>query len=183
VIRLAQNTGRWLLVAALAVMFVLASESDRLIGLIYGPHYQDAVWLQKYLVATVICAFLHNLAAFLMMCLRRERLLLLFYLVGLVFNLLWCALAIPLVPLWGSALAMILTKGVVALLTVSYCQRQLHLLPARPLRQVAAISLAGAAGYLLGIAWLTRELAEVLALTPLLILAWHWWRREVSSEQ
>jgi len=175
--RLARNTARWLLTAAAVLMFVLFIESDRLIGLIYGPHYQDAVWLQKYLVPTVACAFLHNLAAFLMMSMRRERLLLIFYLGGLAFNLLWCAFAIPAAALTGAALAMVFTKGLVALMTISYCQRELGLIPLRPLGQLAAAALAGACLYFLGINHLPREAAETLALAPTLTLAWHWWRQ------
>ena len=55
---------------ALVVMFVLFIESDRIIPLLYGPHYLEAVWLQKVLVVTVVFAFLHNLAAFLMISMR-----------------------------------------------------------------------------------------------------------------
>ncbi len=175
--RLARNTARWLLAAAAVLMFVLFIESDRLIGLIYGPHYREAVWLQKYLVPTVACAFLHNLAAFLMMSMRRERLLLIFYLGGLAFNLLWCAFAMPAAPLIGAALAMVFTKGVVAAMTISYCQRELGLIPLRPLAQLAAAALAGACLYFLGINYLPREAAEILALAPTLTLTWHWWRQ------
>ena len=173
---LAQNTARWLLAAALPVMFVLYIESDRLIPLIYGAQYQEAVHLQKYLVVTVAFAFLHNLAVFLMLSMRLERLLLIFYLGGLAFNLLWCSLVIPLAPLLGAALAMVLTKGGVALLTVSYAQKRLGLFPARPMKQLGVAVLSGAALYLGSFAYLPRELAEVLALAPLLGLVWSWWR-------
>lgn len=176
--QLAQNTARWLLAAAFLVMFVLYIESDRLITLIFGSHYRDAVWLQKYLVVTVACGFLHNLAAFLMISMRLERLLLIFYLAGLVFNLLWCALVIPLTPLVGAALAMVLTKGGVALMTVSYCQRRLGLFSRQTSLQLGAAALGGVLLYLSGITSLPREVAEALALLPTLVLAWHWWRRE-----
>ena len=173
---LAQNTARWLLAAALPVMFVLFIESDRLIPLVYGSQYQEAVHLQKYLVVTVAFAFLHNLAAFLMISMNLERLLLIFYLGGLAFNLLWCSLVIPLTPLLGAALAMVLTKGAVALLTVSYSQRRVALFQAKPMKQLGVAVLGGTALYLLGRGHLPRELAEALALAPLLYLAWHWWR-------
>ena len=175
---LAQNTARWLLAAALPLMFFLAVESDRLIILIYGPHYQDAVWLQKYLVLTVICGFLHNLAALLMISMRRERLLLVFYLSGLAVNLLACRLLIPVIPLMGAALAIILTKVTVASLTVSYGQRHLSLIPKQPLRQLTGAALAGLLAYFLTHPFLPREAAEALALAPTLLLAFHWWRQE-----
>ena len=72
--RLAQNTARWLLAVALMVMFFLFFESDRLVTLVFGPRYQEAIWLQKVLVFTVAFAFLHNLAATLMISMQLPRL-------------------------------------------------------------------------------------------------------------
>jgi O-antigen/teichoic acid export membrane protein len=175
---LAQNSARWLLAAALPVMFVLFIESDRIIPLIYGAQYQEAVQLQKYLAVTVVCGFLHNLAAFLMISMRRERLLLMFYLGGLTLNLVWCSLVIPLAPLPGAALAIVLTRGGVALLTVTFSQRHVGLFQAGTLKQLGAAGLGGAALYLLGFHYLPRELAEALALAPIAGLAWRWWRAE-----
>jgi len=175
--RLAQNTARWLLAAALPLMFLLAVESDRLIILIYGPRYQDAVWLQKILVATIICGFLHNLAALLMISMRRERLLLVFYLSGLLVNLLACNLLIPTLTLLGAALAIILTKVAVASLTVSYCQRQINLIPRGPFFHLVLAAGAGLLGYFLTKPLLPREVAEALAVAPILALAFHWWRQ------
>ena len=172
---LAQNTARWLLASSLVIMFVLFIESDRIITLIYGPNYPQAIWLQKVLVVTVAFAFMHNLAAFLMISMNLQRLLLVFYLAGLVFNLLWCTLVIPRAPLMGAALAMVLTKGGVAILTVSYCQRRLGLIPRRPLLQLGLATLAGALLYFLGNGRLPREAAEVLALAPTLGLTVRWW--------
>jgi len=173
---LARNTARWLLAAALVVMFVLFIESDRIITLIYGPNYQEAIWLQKFLAVTVVFAFMHNLAAFLLISMRLQRLLLIFYLGGLAFNLLWCTLAIPRLPLLGAALAMVFTKGGVAFLTVSFCQRRLRLLPRRSLLQLGFAILLGALFYLAGRGHLPREAAELLALAPTLSLAaWWWW--------
>lgn len=175
--RLAQNTLRWLLAAALPVMFILFIESDRLIPLVFGPRYPEAVWMQKCLVITVAFAFLYNLAAFLIYSMGLPRLLLIFCLSGLVLNLLWCSLAIPRIPLLGGALAMVLTKGAVALMAVAYCQRRIALIPWGALRQLGVAALAGAALYWGGIGYLPREAAEALALAPILGLAWHWWRR------
>jgi O-antigen/teichoic acid export membrane protein len=178
---LAQNTARWLLAAALVVMYVLFIESDRIIPLVYGPNYPEAIWLQKILVAAVVFAFMHNLAAFLMISMRLERLLLVFYLSGLAFNLLWCTLVIPRAPLVGAALAMVLTKGGVACLTVPYCQRRLKFMPRRSLIQLGVAVLVGALLYLWGHVHLPREVAEGLALAPTLLLAGHWWLRKDES--
>jgi O-antigen/teichoic acid export membrane protein len=181
---LAQNTARWLLAAAMVVMFVLFIESDRIITLIYGPNYAEAIWLQKLLAVTVVFAFMHNLAALLMISMRLQRLLLIFYLSGLAFNLVWCTLVIPRAPLLGAALAMVLTKGGVALLTVSFCQRRLGLILSRPLLQLGLTVLLGALLYLLGRGLLPREAAEALALAPTLLLAARWWlrREEIPGE-
>ena len=182
--QLAQNTARWLLAAAMVVMFVLFIESDRIITLVYGPNYPEAIWLQKLLAVTVVFAFMHNLAALLMISMRLQRLLLIFYLGGLAFNLVWCTLVIPRAPLLGAALAMVLTKGGVAILTVSFCQRRLGLILRRPLLQLGLTVLLGALLYLLGHGRLPREAAEALALAPTLLLAGRWWRRrgEIPGE-
>jgi O-antigen/teichoic acid export membrane protein len=158
-------------------MFVLFIESDRIITLVYGPNYPEAIWLQKLLAVTVVFAFMHNLAAFLMISMRFQRLLLFFYLGGLAFNLAWCTLVMPRAPLLGAALAMVLTKGGVACLTVSFCQRRLGLMPRRPLLQLGLAVLAGALLYLLGHGRLPREAAEGLAMAPTLVLAGRWWLR------
>jgi O-antigen/teichoic acid export membrane protein len=173
--QLAQNTARWLMAAALVVMFVLFIESDRIVTLVYGAHYGEAIWLQKILVVTVAFAFFHNLAAFVMISMRLERLLLVFYVGGLGFNLLWCSLAIPRMPLLGAALAMVLTKGGVAACTISFCQRRLGLLPRRALLQLGSAVLAGALIYLLGHNRLSRAVTEILTLAPVLIVAGNWW--------
>ncbi|MGA7576835.1 MAG: oligosaccharide flippase family protein [Desulfobaccales bacterium] len=174
--RLAQNTARWLLTAALVVIFVLFIESDRLIPLIFGPRYPDAVWLQKILVFTVAFAFLHNLAAYLMISMQLERQLLAFYLIGLAINLTWCSLVIPLTPLLGTALAMVVTKGGVAALTVGFCQWRLGLIPPKPSLRLALTALAGGLLYLITTGRLPRELVEALALAPTLALAFYWWK-------
>jgi O-antigen/teichoic acid export membrane protein len=178
--RLAQNTARWLLTAAMVMMFVLFIESDRLIPLLFGPHYQKAIWLQKVLVPTVAFAFLHNLAAFLMISMGLTRLLLVFYLSGLAVNLLWCSLVIPMTPLLGAALAMVVTKGTVASLTVGFCQWRLGLFPKKPLLHLTLAALAGALLYLATVGHLLRGLAEFLALAPTLALAFSWWKSEKS---
>ncbi len=110
------------------------------------------------------------------MSMKLERFLLILYLGGLFFNLCWCSLVIPAAPLLGAALAMILTKGGVAILTITFCQRRLRMIPGQPLAQFTAAALTGILLYLLASGLLPREAAEALALTPALSLTWHWWR-------
>ena len=107
-----------------------------------------------------------------------SRLLLIFYLTGLVINLLWCSLVIPRTPLLGSALAMVVTKGGVAALTVGFCQWRLGLILKKPLLHLVMAALAGVLLYLAAAGRLPRELAEALALAPILALTFHWWRSE-----
>jgi len=176
--RLAQNTARWLITAALLVMFFLYVESDRLVPTVFGSRYQEAAWLQKIMAPTVLFSFLHNLAAFLMISMQQSRLLLFFYLTGVVINLLWCSLVIPLTPLLGSALAMVVTKAGIATLTVGFCQWRLGLIQKKPLLFLTATALGGILLYLAAGPHLPRELAETLGLAPTLTLAFFWWRSE-----
>ena len=179
--RLAQNTARWLLAVALLVMFALFIESDRLIPLIYGPKYPEAVWLQRYLVPVVLFAFFYNLAAFLIISMGLARLLLVFCLLALGLNLACCALIIPKAPLLGGALAMVVTKGTAALLAVTYCHRRLGLIPWDAVKQLGGAVLAGGLLFAVSTGCWRRELAELLAVAPVIALTWRWWRQERSS--
>lgn len=175
--RVARDSARWLLAAALAIMFLLWAEADRLIPLIYGAAYADSVWLLCWLTPAIALGFLHNLAVYLMISLQRTRLLTLFYLGGLAFNLACCGLLIPAAPLPGAALSLILTKGIMALATVSFCQRRLGLFRKGQIWPLTAAVAGGLAIYWAGRRLPFREIGEALALLPLGCLAWAWWRR------
>jgi O-antigen/teichoic acid export membrane protein len=175
VIPLAQNTARWLLVLALPLMFFLWEESGRLIPLIFGKSYLQAIWLQQYLAVTIIIAFWHNLAVFLLLSMGKEKLLLGFYLLGLVINLLWCSLVLPISPLVGAALAIILTKGVVAVLTVTTAQSRLNFLASRDLQEVFGALVIALVIYWGGHQLLPRGVVTLLTLMPFFSLAGWWW--------
>jgi len=172
----AENAARWLLAVAMPLMFVLYVESDRIIPLLYGSGYSDAVWMQKILVPTIGISFIHNLAAYLMLTSGRERLLLGFYVAGLVFNLMLCLTLIPGSPLMGTVLAIVLTKGVVAVMTVYTCQVSLRILQRRSMLHLGAALVLGAAAYWLAGKFVFRELAEALAVVPTLVLGYRWWK-------
>jgi O-antigen/teichoic acid export membrane protein len=157
-------------------MFFLWAVSHRLIPLIYGPSYTEAIWVQQYLVVTIIIAFWHNLAVFLLLSMGREKLLLGFYLLGLVINLLWCALILPLDPLPGAALAMIITKGVVAVFTVTAAQRRLQFLAVKDLKQVGGALLLAAGIFLASRPLAPWNLTVCFTLLPFFALAACWWR-------
>ena len=176
VIPLAQNTARWLLVLALPLMFFFWLESDRLIPLIYGKSYVQAIWVQEYLAVTIIIAFWHNLAVFLLLSMGREKLLLGFYLMGLVINLLVCSLILPLSPLLGATLAIILTKGAVAVCTVTTAQRRLKFLAARDLQQVAGALVLAILIYLAARNLHYRVAVLLLTISPFFGLIGWWWQ-------
>ncbi|MDR1659808.1 MAG: oligosaccharide flippase family protein [Desulfovibrio sp.] len=174
--RLSGQTARSLWAAALPMIFVLCVESDRLLPLIYGQEYRNAATAQRLLAPSLATAFLHNLAAYAMIGMRRHTLLFLFYLSGLVVNIACCCLLVPAVPLEGAALALTATKVWVAALTVSFFQWAVKPMSPRQWGLLfAAVSFSlflwWNAGFVLG---LPRETAEMAGLAPLLALLWIW---------
>jgi O-antigen/teichoic acid export membrane protein len=171
---LSGQTARSLWAAALPMIFVICVESDRLLSLIYGPAYLGATTAQRLLTPCLATAFLHNLAAYAMIGMQRHKLLLLFYLSGLIVNIFCCGIFIPIAPLEGAALSLTVTKVWVAILTVSFFQMTVKPMSAA---QWALLCLTTLCSFLL---WrclgfiLPREAAELAGLTPLLALLWRW---------
>jgi len=135
-----------------------------------------AATAQRLLTPCLATAFLHNLAAYAMIGMRKHTLLLFFYLSGLVVNIVCCLTIIEPMPLEGAALSLTATKVWVAILTVGYFQWV-----ARPmslgqwLLMLAAIAVAVCLWWSLGmILALPREVAELAGLLPLLALFWYW---------
>jgi len=180
---LAGQTARSLWAVALPVIYLLFVESDRILVFVYGPQYANASPVQRLLTPCVATAFLHNLAAYAMISMHRQRLLLWFYVSGLALNVLLCVALIPSCKLEGAALALTLTKVWVAVLTVGFFQYA-----ARPMncKQWTLLIGAGCAAFGLwhGLGpYVPRELAELAGLAPLLMLLWRWrppapWRRK-----
>ena len=172
--QLVGQTARSLWAAALPAIYVLYVESDRILTFIYGPDYITAVAAQRMLTPCLATAFLHNLAAYAMISMRRHHLLLAFYVSGLILNVALCAWLIPLMPLEGAALSLTATKVWVAILTVSFFQWTV-----RPMNlgQWALLLSTGALAVALwwGLGqWTHRLLAEAAGLAPLLALLWRW---------
>lgn len=172
--QLAGQTARSLWAASLPIIFLICVESDRFLPLIYGPNYQSAVTAQRLLTPCLATAFLHNLAAYAMIGMRQHRLLLVFYLTGLVCNLICCFTLIPAMPLEGAALSLTITKVWVALLTVGYFQWT-----ARPMSAGQWGLMLAACAACVGMWWgiglvAPRELAELAGVVPLLALFWRW---------
>ncbi|MEG2172639.1 MAG: oligosaccharide flippase family protein, partial [Desulfovibrionaceae bacterium] len=172
--QLAGQTARSLWAVALPAIYILFVESDRILTLIYGPHYLTAVTVQRILTPCLATAFLHNLAAYAMIGMRQHRLLLGFYVSGLILNLLLCFFLIPLMPMEGTAITLTATKVWVAILTISYFQRH-----ARPMTLtqwgLMLLVMALSAGLWMGLRpYVPREVAELAGLIPLLALLWQW---------
>ena len=172
--RLAGQTARSLWAASLPIIFIICVESDRILTFIYGPDYASAVTAQQLLTPCLATAFLHNLAAYAMIGMRRHKLLFGFYLSGLVVNIICCCTLIPASPLVGAALSLTITKVWVAVLTVSYFQWA-----ARPMTVAQWLLMGACAALSVGLWWglglfLPREVAELAGLVPLLALFWRW---------
>lgn len=172
--QLAGQTARSLWAAALPVIFLICVESDRFLPLVYGHNYESAVRAQQLLTPCLATAFLHNLAAYAMIGMRRHRLLLLFYVSGLILNIVCCLTLIPANPLDGAALSLTITKVWVAILTVGFFQWT-----ARPMSPGQWLLMLATAASSVVLWWgvgtvAPRELAEGAGLIPLLALFWRW---------
>lgn len=174
-VQLAGQTARTLWAAALPAIFLIYVESDRFLTLVYGEKYILSVTAQQLLTPCVATAFLHNLAAYAMIGMRRHHLLLGFYVSGLLVNVACCYGLIPLQPLEGAALSLTITKVWVAILTVGFFQWTVHPMSARQW-----LILVGTGLFAFALWWesshlaLPRELAECCGLVPLLLLLWCW---------
>lgn len=152
--------------------------SEPIISLFYGPSYDQAAQLQKWLSPCVLLGIMHNLAGYLMIVMGRQTLLLLFFLVVLGFNLMACVVLIPGDPLPGAVGAILASKALLALMSVGYCQWHLRLWQGRRLARLAVALAGGGLLYLLASPWLYQA-AAAPALLPLALLAW--WERPGAS--
>lgn len=175
--RLARTAVRWLTCIAIPVALFLALEADRIIPIIYGSQYEDAIGLQHWLAPLVLVAFLHNLAAYLMMSRGNQRVLLVIYSGGVILNLALCAGLIPVIPLLGTALAIIITRLAVGACTTFFCHKEMGLFSFKDLRPFFLV------GALALVLWAlirplgVRELSELALIAPFLVLGWRWWQQ------
>ncbi|MDQ1239697.1 MAG: hypothetical protein QG577_1883 [Thermodesulfobacteriota bacterium] len=120
--RLVKATGVWLFAFGLPIMFVMHAESALIIGLVYPSEYKDAVWMQQYLVWTIVLSFGTNLFAYLMMVAGKVKMLLVFSIVTAIANLLFNVALVPSFGLLGGCLVIIFTKLLMTALTYLYCR-------------------------------------------------------------
>jgi O-antigen/teichoic acid export membrane protein len=111
-----------------------------------------------------------------MMSQGKERLLLVIYICGLALNLVLCSTLIPAHPLLGTCLAMLITKGAVAITTTSYCQATMRIIDLRSLWRIGVACACAAVLYAATAPLGIREIPEVLALVPFLYLIRMWWK-------
>ncbi|MGO9570659.1 MAG: polysaccharide biosynthesis C-terminal domain-containing protein [Desulfomonilaceae bacterium] len=126
--RLVRRNAQWLMALAFPIMFFLHVESGLLISLIYPADYGDAVWVQQYLVWTILLSFENNLFAYVMMVAGAANLLLGFAAAATGLNFLLNVTLVRQFGLAGACLVIIFTKLVMTLLTFFYCRIRLRFL-------------------------------------------------------
>ncbi|MBI5571431.1 MAG: hypothetical protein HY914_15920 [Desulfomonile tiedjei] len=119
---LVRRTAQWLMALAFPIMFLLHTESRLLIGLIYPAEFKDAIWMQQYLVWTILFSFEQNLFAYVMMVAGAQRVLLAFAACVTLLNLALNVLLVKPLGLLGGCLVIVLTKLFMTILTTGYCQ-------------------------------------------------------------
>jgi O-antigen/teichoic acid export membrane protein len=126
--RLVRRNAQWLMALAFPIMFFLHVESGLLIGLIYPAEYSDAVWIQQYLVWTILLSFENNLFAYVMMVAGAANMLLGFAVAATAINFLFNVTLVHRFGLAGACLVIIFTKLIMTLLTFFYCRIRLRFL-------------------------------------------------------
>ena len=117
-----------------------------------------------------------------MMSQGKQRLLLFVYIGGLMLNLALCATLIPMDPLLGTCLAMLITKAAVAVATTTYCQVSMRIIDIKSMWRIAAACAAGAALYFATYRFGIREIPEILALVPFIFLV-RQWQKEFKAQK
>lgn len=173
-LRLNSVAVRCLLLLALGASFLFYAEGDRILALIFGAQYAPATAVFKAQLLCIPAAFLHNLAACMLLSMHIYRAVFVIYLCGLAVNIVLCLACIPAFGALGAAFAISGTKALMMCATMGLALRFGLVLEAK---QVGAALLAALLAFgILGAspAALPREAAESLALLPLLALAWLW---------
>ncbi len=117
-----RTSARWLLIIAFPIMFFLGIMGKTIVDIIYPPDLRECAWMLPYLVWTIILSFEVNLFAYVMMVSGAQRILLAFACVVTIFNLLFNVTLVQPYGLLGGCLVIILTKLVMTILTLIYCQ-------------------------------------------------------------
>lgn len=178
----AQAYAAQLAALSLPLVFVLGVCSELIIALLYGDQYSEAARVQPLLSLCIFFAFVHNLAYYLLLSMRKHMLVLGFFVAGLAVNTALCLQLVPGAPLDGAVWAIVATKGFVALLTVGSCQRFLKLFTLR-----VVLGLLFAATGAVGLTFAGRSIGrplfgEALALLLLLLHLWRCYKLHIPRE-
>ncbi len=119
---LVRNNALWLLAVAFPIMIALYVESDFIIQLAYSSKYDEAAWMQRYLVWTIVLSFVNNLFCYLMMVVGAGRIVLTFAVLVTAFNLILNVLLVRNYGAAGACLVIIFTKLAMTSLTFGYSQ-------------------------------------------------------------
>ncbi len=120
--KLIRSNAQWLSAFAFPIMFFLSAESSLIIGAIYPAEYKDAVWMQQYLVWTILLSFQNNLFSYVMMVSGSAKILLGIQAVATVLNLGFNYFLVSAWGLKGACLVIILTKLATTSMTFSFCR-------------------------------------------------------------
>jgi O-antigen/teichoic acid export membrane protein len=167
-----RRTAQWLMALAFPIIFVLREESGLIVWLLYGSGYPDTVWVQRYLVWTILLSFESHLFSYLMIVAGSGKPLLLFSIVTLAANLVFNVLLVQSFGLAGACLVMILTKGVLLCLTATYCQFRFRLFTCKDFHFLAGASGACVLLFVLLEPLLTLHPAVIVTVGLYLLLLW-----------
>lgn len=145
--KLVKSNAQWLMAFAFPIIFVLSAESSLIIGIIYPPEYEDAIWMQQYLAWTILLSFENNLFSYVMMVAGSAKLLLGIQSVATILNLIFNHLLVGSLGLKGGCLVIILTKFVTTVLTFSFCRFFLNIVAFRDFILPIALALFLFAGF------------------------------------
>jgi O-antigen/teichoic acid export membrane protein len=172
--RLNNLSVKCLLLLGLVSGYLLFTEGDRILDLIYGQTYLEAAGLLHAQLPCILAAFLHNLAVCMLFSMGLHRQVFVVFLAGLALNIALCATLIPTQGAWGAAWAISGTKTFMAVCTVGLAVRRgLEFRPAH-LCVAAAAALVALGVHRFCLPYLPREVAEVLGFFPLLAPAVLW---------
>jgi O-antigen/teichoic acid export membrane protein len=142
--RLVRSNAQWLTALAFPIMFVLHTESALMIGLVYGQGYEQAIWMQQYLVWTILISFQNNLFSYVMMVAGAAKVLLAFTVAVTVLNLVFNFVLVAPLGLEGACLVIILTKLSMMMFTFLYCQIRFRFFGWRDFLFPISLAVAGA---------------------------------------
>jgi O-antigen/teichoic acid export membrane protein len=169
---LVRTNALWLMVIAFPLMFFFHVGSPLIIGLVYSDEYLDSIWMQQYLVWTILLSFEVNLFRYVMMVAGAIRILLGFTIAAAIVNLALNFFLVPAYGLAGGCLVIILTKLFMTVATFLYCQIRFNIFRTADFLFPAIMAGGGTALYFILRPWLTDYPAGVITLIVYILTLW-----------